>query len=431
MKHKFFKSILFALALASPIFVACNDDDDDTNNSKNLSDPRIRNMVINATSKIVVNDVEAIIFNYDSLDKGTNLTSCRPYFYGYISQPTIQYKKNGEWVEFKNGSTLDLSDKVEILCTSQDKSAQKTYTIDLRVHNYDVSAFTWEEYATIGITTRISSQKSFTYNGKNLWFFTDENGVSALLASNDLKNWAKTDLNVSDINWSSSAIWGDSIFVQKKDGSVYTANLGDLTFSAFQTTSDIEKILFAIGDKIWAIGNNEGTRSLLSKNEGDFQIQSTLPADFPTENITTFTSPSGYTSLGYLFATQNGNGTIWSIDSKGNSRVLQKPDGTIPFLKNPNVFQFSEMLGIVGGENEDGTYSSLCFSSKNGGAQWFHDWHKDLNGEAKGLSNSGTFVLSNQGEIIFVSGNTPTKVSNKVWKSVLNKLTADDLNYQN
>ncbi len=431
MKHKFFKSFLFALALVSPLFVACDDDENDTNESKNLSDPRIRTMVIDATSKIVVNDVEAIIFNYDSLDKGTNLTSCHPYFYGYISQPTIQYKKDGNWIEFKNGSALDLSNKVEILCTSQDNSAQKTYTIDLRVHNYDVSAFTWEEYATIGITSRIASQKSFTYNEKKLWFCTDENGTSSLFFSTDLKDWTKKDLNIADANWTSSAILGDSIFVQKDDSTLYAANLGDLTFSEFPTSAQIGKILFTIGDNLWAIGDNGNGRSLLSKKEGEFQAQSTLPTEFPTENITTFTSPSGYTSLGYLFATQNGYGTIWSIDSKGNARVLQQPDGTIPFLKNPNVFQYSEMLGIVGGENEDGTYSSLCFSSNNGGAKWVHDWHKDLKGETEGLANSGTFLLSTQGEIIFVSGNTASNVSNKIYVGVLNKLTADDLNYQN
>ena len=87
------------------------------------------------------------------------------------------------------------------------------------------------------------------------------------------------------------------------------------------------------------------------------------------------------------------------------------------------------MLGIVGGEKEDGTYSTMCYSSKNGGVSWQHDWHKDLSGD--GLANSGTFVFSDMGEIVFVGGNTLAGVSNKVRKGVLNKLTADDLNYQN
>ena len=179
---------------------------------------------------------------------------------------------------------------------------------------------------------------------------------------------------------------------------------------------------------MWAIGNDGNERYLYSKNEGDFQKGTALPSNFPTENITSFTTLSGYTSLGYLYASQNGQGTIWSVDSKGNMTLLQKADGTIPALKHPNVFAYSETIGIIGGEKEDGTYSKQCFSSKNGGVTWQHDWHKDL---SEGLSNSGTFIYSDHGEIMFVGGNTPSGFSNIIRKGVLNKLTADDLNYQN
>lgn len=430
MRHKFSISLILATLCSVSIFTACDDDEDDTTALKNLGDPRIRSMVLNnISSTFIVNDVEEIIYNYDSLDLGTKLTNVYTTFYGYTSQPTFKIKKNGEWVDFKNGSPLNLDKQVEILSTSEDKSEQKKYVIDLRVHNYDVSSITWNEYGEINLTGKISSQKSFTHNGMNMWFITDQTGASSLFSSSDLKNWNGKSVELTNANWSSSAISGDSIFVQDTEGKLFAARIDDLKFSEYPTSAQLDKILFTLGNNIWAISENG--KSLSMKNKGDFQTIQALPDGFPTENIVSFTSSSGYTSLGYLFATKEGNGTIWSIDAKGNARILQAADGTIPYLKDPIVFQYSEMLGIIGGLKADGTSSSKCYSSKNSGVQWIQDWHKDMKGGIEGLSNAGTFILSSEGEIILVGGNTSENVSKKVWKGVLNKLTADELNYQN
>lgn len=430
MRHKFFIPLILTALCSVSFFSSCDKDEDDTEALKNLGDPRIRSMVLsNISSTFIVNDVEETIFNYDSLDLGTELTNISTRFYGYTSQPTFKIKQDGEWVDFKNGSPLNFNKQVEILSTSEDKSKQKKYVIDLRVHKYDVASITWKEYGEINLSGKISSQKSFTHNGKNLWFVTDQTGASNLFSSSDLKNWEEKNINLTNANWSSSAILGDSIFVLDTEGNLYAAKLGELKFSNYPTSVQLDKILFTLGDNIWAISDNG--KSLALKNKGEFKTAQTLPDGFPTENIVSFTSSSGYTSLGYLFATKDGNGTIWSIDTKGNTRNLQAADGTIPYLKDPIVFQYSEMLGIIGGLKADGTSSSKCYSSKNSGAQWIQDWHKDMKGGIEGLSNAGTFILSSQGEIIIVGGNTSDSVSKKVWKGVLNKLTADELNYQN
>ncbi|MCQ2224663.1 MAG: DUF6242 domain-containing protein [Paludibacteraceae bacterium] len=432
MKHQVFKSVLYSMIAMTTLFASCGDEEDTTLAYKNLDDPRIRSMRINnITSDFVVNDLDQIIYNYDSLNVGTDLTNAITRFYGYTSTPTVQVKRGDQWVLFKNGSPINFNQPVEILCTSEDGSNQKKYTIEVRVHNYDVAALTWHKMGTIDNNNKVVSQQSCTFNKKKLWFFADEAGASHLMSSSDLKQWTETSLNIVNANWGSSAILGDSIYVQNTTGEVYAADLNTLTFSPFTSTVKIEKILFTIGDKIWAISQEGEGFALYTKAAGDFQKKSLLPSDFPTENLISFTSTSGYTSLGYIYATQNGNGTVWSIDSKGNARVLQQADGTIPALTNPILFQYENMLGIVGGELADGTHSTLCYSSQNCGASWSHDWHKDLNGENATLSQPGVFVLSQEGEIVFVGGNTTTGVSNIIWKGVLNKLTADDLNYQN
>lgn len=432
MRHKVFRPIIFALFAMTALFASCGDDEDTTLDYKNLSDPRIRSMKLsNITVDFVVNDLDQLIFNYDSLNVGTNVSNIFTYFYGYTSQPTVQVKIGNEWVAFKNGSQLNLTEPVEIISTSQDGKNQKKYTIALRTHNYDISAITWHPFGTIDLKAKVATQQSYSKGKQKYWFYSDETGVSHLATSIDGKQWSDRTISVENANWFSSALVGDSIFVQSTTGEIYAAEINTLTFSQLSSSVKLDKILFAIGNKIWAIAQEGEGYALYERTTGDFQIKSTLSSDFPSENVVTFTSASGYTSLGYIYATQNGNGTVWTIDSKGHARVLQQPNGTIPALKNPILFQYENLLGIVGGELADGTRSTKCYSSQDCGATWSHDWHKDLNGESATLTHPGTFVLSQEGEIIFVGGNTQSGASNIVWKGVLNKLTADDLNYQN
>ena len=64
------------------IFIASCDDDDDDKFTK--TDPRIKVMSVDGVSKtFIINDVEQIIYNYDSLKYGTDITSLSASFYGY------------------------------------------------------------------------------------------------------------------------------------------------------------------------------------------------------------------------------------------------------------------------------------------------------------------------------------------------------------
>lgn len=432
MKHRLFKTMLLSLVASTALFSSCGDDDDTTNDYKNLSDPRIRSIRLNNIEQtFVVNDLEQLIYNYDSLNVGTNLSAVATRFYGYTSQPSVLVKQGNVWSQFKNGSTIDFTGPVEIQCTSEDGTQQKSYKIEIRIHTYDVSALTWHKYGTIDQKAKAVSQQTFTYNKKKIWFYADETGASHMMTSTDFLTWTESAIQLENANWSSAAIQGDSIYVQNTVGEMYVANMNVLEFKPYASAAKLDKILFTIGDKIWALGKEGESTVLYGKGAADFEKKLSLPSEFPTENLVSFTSSSGYTSLGYIYATQNGNGTVWSIDSKGNTRVLQAADGRLPYLKNPILFQYDNFLGIVGGETMDGTHSTKCYTSVDCGASWKYDWHKDLTGENATLSNPGTFVLSKEGEVIFVGGNTANGISNIVWKGVLNQLTADDLNYQN
>ncbi len=415
------------------ILPACGDDDESNSTDYNLEDPRIRAVKFNniASAEFVVNDVEATIFNYDSLTYGTDVSKVRAYFYGYTSQPTIQYRKEGDrkWTAFTNGELMDFSSPLLILATSQDGQNKKQYTFDLRIHSYDIAAFSWTAFSSMNIEGNIVSQKAITTENDFRWFYRNDNGDNFCLTSTDGKSWQATDIDADfALQWETLVALGDTLWVQSESGVCYASPLATLNF-AERNVGEVKRLLFELDGKLWAIT----TDSLLALGTGDSQFAAiaALPDDFPTENITPFTAKSGFTQVGYTYAlTEDGGGTVWTIDYKGNSYQLVKPQDVIPGLTEPMVYIYGKTLGIVGGTLTDGTPSAVCYASYNSGVNWAEDWHKNLSDDMKGLTKTGFFALSDSGELLIVGGNKADgTASTTVWKGVLNQITADELNY--
>ena len=421
--------ILFLL-LAALSLAACDDDDDDTDVS-NTDDPRIRLVkLVGISNEFVINDVENLIFNYDSISKGTDVSGVYVYFYGYTSTPSIAYKTSvmSEWKNFSNGDKIDFSDGVFIMSTSQDGSARKEYKFDLRIHDYDVEAFSWEKYTTIDLSDKVVSQKSLSMDGDFYWFCRTEGGQCYRFLSSDKgQSWSKKEVSVENALWETLSVFNDSLWIQLSDGSLVTSDKESLSFSKRKTACSIDRLLFEVNGDLWAISGS--SVYAMKPDSADFSCVNTLPSDFSVEDATTFTAASGFTQLGYIYSVKDGQGTIWSLDYKGNLCLLLPADGTIPALTNPMVYIYNKTLGIVGGTLSDGTLSTLCYTSYSSGKTWTEDSHKDLSNNIGGIEYAGVFVYSDDGQLIIVGGNDANGASSIVWKGVLNQITADNLNY--
>lgn len=427
----FMKILKYLFLLLAAFSLASCGDDDETVDDTNKDDPRIRAVkIVNISQEFVVNDVENVIFNYDSLSKGTKVDALNVYFYGYISSPSIYYKTDvaSEWKSFVNGDKIDMSSSLFILSISNDGKHRKEYKFDLRIHKYDVDAFTWKKFSTIKLSSEVVSQKSLTMNNAFYWFCKTASGNNYQYTSSDKgKTWTRKSLSVSDPVWETLSLYNDSLWVQLADGSLVSSALSTLDFQPVATSVSIDRLLFEVNGSLWAISG----RSIyaLSPTSSDFELKNELPDEFSTESIVTFTAASGFTQLGYIYAVKDDAGSIWSLDYKGALCLLKDADGSLPALTNPMVYIYDRTLGIVGGRLSDGSISTKCYSSQSSGKNWTLDAHKDLSNNVGGIEYAGVFAFSGYGELIVVGGNTADGPSNVVWKGVLNQLNADDLNY--
>jgi len=423
---------LFCITTVAISFFSCNDDENEVDIDLNREDARIRSVeFLNfdlGEQTMVINDVESIIFNYDSLGMGVVDTAVVTYIYGYTSQPKIQYLEDGEWKSFTNGQRLDLSEPLQILSTSEDGVNQKRYTLEIRIHTYDVAAFTWEQLATISDYSSLVSQKAITVGSEYRWYCANESGQNLLYQSTTGADWSMKELSSEAMDWSTLLYDETSFYVMGMDGAVYSSTDG-ISFAKAEFGKQPETLLFVNNGRVWAIAEGSDGKSLFSKSvdADEFEEVCSLPSNFPTENIVAFTAMSGRTSLAYLYATETDGGVVWTVDEKGNVFQLLAP-GTIPALVNPMPFVYDNTLGLIGGE-ENGKISSKCYVSYNSGKSWKLDTHKDLVEIGNGISQAGLIVTSRNGELMLIGGKSAQGYQTTVWKGVLNKLNEDELIY--
>lgn len=430
-KTKYLVSLVFLLFLTS-ICVSCDKEEEVQETDYNLEDPRIRSVkFLNFSHEIdfVTNDVESVIYNYDSISHGSDVSKIKAYFYGYTSQPTISYKSpsDSDWKPFSNGSYMDFSEPLEIRSISQDGANSKEYRFDLRIHKYDVEAFTWKKISTIELSSPVISQKGLTFDGLFYWFCNTSANENFRFVSTDGLVWEQTGFNSeTHFIWETLSLFNDSLWIQDESGDIFVAPKGSCSFAKTDIPK-VDKLMFNLDNKLWAIIGD--SLYALKPGAGQFVAMSLIPSDYSKENLVTFTAASGYTEVGYTYATANEGGVIWSIDYKGSFNQLVESTASVPYLEKPMVYIYGKTLGIVGGKLKNGEFSKKCFASYNSGVTWSEDWHKNLTEELQGIEKAGVFVSSSFGELLLVGGNKDAKANPSVWKGVLNQIIADENNY--
>ena len=177
---------------------SCKDDEETDN-----PDPRIRRVIFSQLGSNVefnVNDVEAKIFNYDSLAYGTRVDSLYPSIYQYSDNKiAIQYSYDGiNFFDFRNTVAMDFSKPVKIISTNTKNNSKKEYTLEVRVHKYDVDAFQWTNTGVIsGLEEAILSQKSIMHNDL-MWQFYQTDNACKVVTSKDGAQWQSSSVEAPE-----------------------------------------------------------------------------------------------------------------------------------------------------------------------------------------------------------------------------------------
>lgn len=420
---KFKSYLLLSSALIGLINVSCHDKDEDNDNS--VTDPRIRSVHVHGLNvPFVVNDYEKVIYNYDSLTYGTDLSHRMIYFSDYdVKYPGLRYFVNqGKgWEPFTNRTLdsvfLDLSD-LKVLTVSYDNSHSIEYKVDIRVHKYDINSFNWEKLADLKFNGEVESFKSAEINGKYYYFYTNKAGDSYVLSSTTGKKWTSKALKKQNYDWSSLTVMADKA-VAFVDGKIAVIDVDNAyAVSLKKNSAGVKALLFTLGDNHWAIGDD----GFYTCSDGDFAFKklANSPAGVPTENITSLVTMSGArTRIGYVYGVKDGVASMWAVDKGGNIvKTSTSSTSNLPVYSKMALLSVDNELCLLGGINSDDQYQNTCFSSSDAGINWVENWHKELPSEIGRTANLGAF-LAESGKVVYVSGETANGVATAVWTGSL------------
>ena len=217
---------LFGLALGS-----CHKDDDSSEYSD--TDPRIRSVYIEGVNvPFIVNDCEHVIYNYDSLTYGTDVSHMMIFFSDYdVKDNGLTYfvDEGDGWKYYTNRNAdsvyLDLSN-LKVATISLDQKNTTHYRLDIRVHKYDINSFDWAKLSTLSFKGEVDSYKVVEISGKYYYFYTNKSGDSYALSSADGKKWASKKLAKNSYDWASLTVFNDKAvaFVDGKIATIDVAN---------------------------------------------------------------------------------------------------------------------------------------------------------------------------------------------------------------
>lgn len=421
---KFKSYLLLSSALLGLVNVSCSDKDDDSNEYSN-TDSRIRSVHISGLNvPFVVNDFEHIIYNYDSLTYGTDISHRMIYFADYdVKSPGLTYliNENGDWKLYSNRTAdsvyFDLRN-LEIRTISLDQNNRSIYKLDIRVHKNDVNSFNWIKLSDLSFNGEVASFKNVEVNGVYCCFYTNKDGNSYVLSSTDAKKWTSKQLDKQSFDWNSLAVFGSKAvaFAGEKIATIDTDK--DFAVTLTDNKAGLKSLLFSLGDKCWAVGK-DGFYTCSGENM-DSEKAFEVPSGFPTENITTLVTLSGSrTRVGYIYGTDNGVASVWVLDKSSNLIKISSSSNTgLPVLSKSVLVNIDDEISLLGGVNDKNEYMNTCYSSSNAGLTWSLNWHKELPSEIGRVANVGAFVASD-GKLIFVAGETADGVATGVWNGVL------------
>lgn len=417
-----FKSYLLVSASFGLLTISCHKDDE--SNEYSNTDSRIRSVYVDGVNvPFVVNDCEHIIYNYDSLAYGTDVSHTMIFFSDYdVKEPGLTYFVNegSEWKYFSNKTAdsvfLDLRN-IQIRTVSLDQKNSSSYKLDIRIHKYDVNAFNWLKLSDLSFKGSVKLYKAVEISNKYYYFYTNDSGESYVLSSVDGKKWTSVKLEMNAYDWSSLTVFNDkaAVFVGASIATIDVADSYKVALS--DNVENLKTLLFSLGNKCWALGSD----GLYTSSDGvEFKKEKELPAGFPTDNITTLVTLTGTrTRIAYIYGVANGEASLWALDKGGNLIKASSSSTTgLPILSKSVLVNVDNELGLVGGVDADNEYVNTFYSSSDAGITWGENWHKELPSGIGRVANLSAFV-TDDGKVIFVSGETAKGVSSAVWKGTL------------
>lgn len=389
---------------------SCNsksDNNEEVEAAVTVSTVAVKNFNLKSDSKVLSNldsvffsiDLNrGIIFNADSLPKGTNITKLIPV----ITFPTSMSKaeivmsggkvKEGtvDYLENPNDS-IDFSGKVTLNVTAYDGVNKYSYSIKVNVHEQNPDSLMWGDMAASALPSRLAAplaQKSVKHNDKVVSLIREADNSLTLSRCADLMKgeWTRTAVSlpfVPDIASLEAA--GNSLYILDNAGSLFSSTDGE-------TWSDTgEKWAGIVGPYLGSVLGIKATDSGLMHCHYPANPNITDTAvdpEFPLSERSAFKTISSEWSqqpVGIFVGGVKPSGELsaatWAFDGSRWATIDNTPTPAlrgatlvryVEFRSNGNLFQRNEYETwvVIGGRLENGDFNKTIYVSPDNGITW-------------------------------------------------------------
>lgn len=339
-----------------------------------------------------------VIFNADSLPKGTDVTKLVPVISYTSSASAVTLtqtggKQTGE-IDYKTNPTdsVDFSGKVVLKITAEDKETTRSYNIKVNVHKMDPDSLMWDRLAVTPMPSRLGApkgQKTVEYKETTYSLIQEADDSYTMAVASDLLagEWIKQSPTMDfepDVRTFSAT--DDRLFLLDRTGTLHTSADG---LEWENTGATWTNIIGAYGNVMLGM-RKEGKDLLHTCWPAEAGYAETKVADdFPIDEYTDFvqfsnrwtTLPIGFMAGGrladgtYSDKTWGFDGDHWAVLSEG---MLPKVAGAalVPYYVYRKAVsalvqtEFSVWL-LIGGERYDGNNNRTVYASYDNGVNWY------------------------------------------------------------
>lgn len=404
--RKLLLPIAFVAAAAAGL-QSCNEESNSTTTIASTSSVCVNGFSLKADSKVLsgldsvffsIDLTRGIIFNADSLPKGTKTTALIPI----ISLPTsvTSAKIVMEGGSHRTGEvdyTTDMSDSIDFsgrvtLILGSAEGTHKIYSIKVNVHNVEPDSLWWGSTAFSKLPTRLdnpTNQRTVQAGERTLCLSAESDGTYTLASTTDPFSgiWEKRQVAFPFTPKTRTLTCaGDELYLLSTEGDLYKSadgeNWTDTGKQGYNLLGGYNSTLLYLDEQ------SDGLHFASFPERADFPT-GLIPEAFPVSNFTNFhTIESEWWSepMGMLFGGRDKQGNIcrsvWAFDGSAWANIaandfLPQLEGAVllPYFayrqtSNRWIFTEHSVLMLLGGRDSEGTINRDIYISFDNGVNW-------------------------------------------------------------
>lgn len=339
-----------------------------------------------------------VIFNADSLPKGTNITKLTPKITYPSSVATATITMTGGThregtVNYRSNSTdtIDFTGDVTLTLGTTNNALTKTYTLKVNVHQQDPDTIYWDRMASMELPSRLKNpvaQKTVEREGSLLSIIEESDGSLTLSETHDIFGgmWSKRELTLpfAPLLQTLTADKEGNLYMLGDNGELMASTDGS---SWTQTDSGWSCIIGMYGDTLLGY-RTEGTGRMMTCYPAGAIPAMEMPEGFPESGFSTpveFTNrwtpdPTIVVFGGYPFPA-DGKSASWAFDG---SEWVNIAENTMPALSGLSVVDYYsylksasssllkefEVYFAFGGMDREGNVNNTIYVSYDHGINW-------------------------------------------------------------